>query len=222
MKRTFERKSNLPAFECELATFEHFLNEIAKEFPSGNTHLSINVKSPGENLSFKSVEEMRQYQNLPFRIGNLTVHIGDYGWEDSRSLYLGNSAFDLPKVSAEGPSEAWCAGLVEKMRLFARQHRSWYWFIKPWVVFILNTLALVALVVGLNGPSNYRIPIVGLLSLMIFWLIILYLTFSYGRIFKPFVLISGFKESWLKKHSTEITIAAAIVSALAALYTALK
>lgn len=212
----------MPAFACELATFEHFLNEMAKEFPSGNPSVSISVKMPGESLSFKSVEEMRQYQALPFRISNLTVQIGDYLSKDARHLYLGNSALDLPQVSVEGSSEVWCAGLIEKMRLFAKQHRSWYWFIKPWMLMILNLSTSAAVAVGLTSPFQYRLSLLGKGSLIIFLCIVIYLCFCYGQIFKPFVLISGLKESWLKKYSTELTIAAAMVSALAALYTALK
>ncbi len=222
MKRSFERRSKLPAFACELATFENLLNEMAEEFPSKSPKLSISVSLSGEDLTFESIEEIRQYNALPSRISNLSVRLGEYAQEGTRSLSVRSGIMDLPQVYADGPSEAWCAGLVEKTRLFARHHRRWYWFIKPWVVWLLTVVTGGFLSFGATGPEKYRLSKIGLGSLLIFWLITWYLFFSYGRIFKPMVLITNLEESWLKRYSTELTIAAAVVSALATLYSAFK
>lgn len=221
MNRKFERKAKLPAFLCDLSTFENFILEMVQEFPSGSPRISISVSNPGEELSFSSIDEIRAYGKLPATVHNLNVHIGDYFNDDGRVVSL-ISGSDKAYARADGPSEVWCAGVVEKAKVFARNSRTWYWFIHPALIWALSIVAFNFMVQIVLNQKKYAYPMASIITLTIFSGITGYLFFCYGRVFRPISIVINSKDSWTKKYATELMIGAAIVSAIAALYTAIK
>jgi len=217
------------------------------EFGPRTLHVSISVDLPGQDLSFESVDEMRTYGALPASVTKLSLSIWDASPyitaltntertltvtapvppDERRHMHLHMTWSNFSYVTAEAPSEAWCAGIVEKTKTFARNQRVWYWFIKPWMVLTLSTIAGYLAIVPFNLTNfSARNITSGTFitsgTLFVFCMITAYIYFSYARVLPPFVLAIHQKESWLRKHATELTILAAAVSALAAIYTAFK
>jgi len=216
MKRSFEREAKLTAFRCDLATLESFVTDLCIEFSPDKPRISINIDS---------FEEIKALEMLPASIVTFSIVLSNYKEGNSRYIYLGKATYK-PYIKAKSSSEAWCAGIVEKTKRFAQSNRPWYWFISPWIPYSL--MLLCALILSYSGIGMIVSKQLGtmktaskLVTVLISLLLAGYLFFAYERIFSPIVLLVRSEESWIKKHSTEITIVAAIVSALATIYSAL-
>src|SRR5439155_5202286 len=124
----------LPPYRCDLPALEFFIARLLADLPSERKSAKITAKLRGQTLESETVEELRQVPDLPSVLNRITVDL--HGFQDEGGSYFiefGPSfAGSGATVIATGPSAAWCAGAVEEVTSFAREHKNWYWFLRAW------------------------------------------------------------------------------------------
>lgn len=218
MKRSFERDRELPRFRCAPPALESFVEDVRDAFRDGEPRFSITVELNGETAEFEAFGELRAATFLPTEVRRFSLHVSDWSRDRHRSFRLWARGAGNPKASAEGDSDAWCAGLVELSRAFASRHRVWYSFIPPWLFgFLLAAFGTVPWIASSLFGTEILSSWSRAVAFLIAWGLLLYLWISSSRIFPSAVLVLQPEEKWIKRYSVEITVIAAAISAVAAI-----
>lgn len=103
----------------------------------------LTITNAGEQITFESIDELTSYAQLPDLV---------YGYKLFTYVTVAHhitidSLGSAPKVHAAGPTVAWCAGAVDMVATFAKNHRQWYWWLSAAPLFWV-TLGLLIL-----GPA---------------------------------------------------------------------
>jgi hypothetical protein len=222
MERRFERDANLPAFGCDLASLEALHDEVQKSLGVDPelARTRIDITLSGEELSFESFSELTAYGGLSDTITDFYMRVGLRAMtlEQRDFTVSAKSSWSTCTCRAVSTDVAWCAGTVDIGRDFARRNRRWYWWFRgPLLATALQGIPVALLIVAL------QLTIVGVPMPWPRWLAMGIGVIATAAIFWrqvtlfPFVtVVVRQKESWFKRHSTEINIAAAVIAALAA------
>ena len=117
MKREISREKNVDAFSINLDELERFCKKIASRFPqSDDVSFSINVDLENERLTFDSVDELKEFDELSKSINSF--HIFFLSRSFNKNIHLRSSRFSLlglgqASISATANSEGWCADVIE-------------------------------------------------------------------------------------------------------------
>ena len=181
-----------------------------------NQYSSMSVSLPGEELSFDSIDEFLAAK-LQKPITDFKLHIR----AGEKIIYLrsGDSLNYFSKISATAPSEAWCAGAIETTMSIVQNNRRWYSGLVR-IPFGIILFGLLNLPIALSYmPSSLRLAPsmtstvawqAAIAALFLFWL------FRH-KLLPGAIIVSAPHESFFRKHSVEIGILIASISAILAL-----
>ncbi|MFZ1546775.1 MAG: hypothetical protein WAT12_06700 [Candidatus Nitrotoga sp.] len=130
MKREVERKQQLPAYSLTIAELEVLIERLRALFTEPeNVRYSIDIELKSEKLTFDSIGELKAYAPLKGRVTEFYVRL----YHSPRSIRISTIGMPFDRrssVSADGESEAWCAGAIETVQSFVQSHKLWYhWFV---------------------------------------------------------------------------------------------
>ena len=219
--RQIEREKTLPAFSCDVDEFGQLIAAIQSHFTSP-TLTSIALAYEKETSSYSSTGEIHDALYLPSSVSDLHLMIwSNEGPRRQISLTI-DTMIGRVKLRATSDSTAWNAGATEIALDFARRHRLWYgsWRWLAWLlllgmflVVLITTSRYVALPLWLRGVMFSMIGLIATAAAI--WV---------GPRILPAcqLVIRREKESWLKSHTTELTLSlsfiAIVTSALAWLF----
>jgi hypothetical protein len=213
MKREVRREAKLPAFSITLAELELLWGKLVALFdtPEG-IYAMIDVTLPSEQLEFRNVEELRNYNALPSQITSFWISLS----KGERSVNIRMGSFLIrPEVSAKAESEVWCAGAVECVMTFAHAHKLWYnWFLAVpvgWALVLVGNIPISMLTLSSKGTHIERTFILAWLAILA-TLGILYVAKS--RLLPPGVIQVSTSEGILKRRAPELALLLALVSAI--------
>ena len=213
MQRQVERERVLPAFSLGLGDFEVLIKRLLALFDAEDVYVSINITLKGEELTFKSVEEIKEYAALKGTVGTFSIWISAGNKRISlRSRLLFGQ---MPTISAVADSEAWCAGATETAYSFLVAYRRWYsWFIAApigWLLLILGNTPIVAILVL---PKGTPVPKPILIAWLAAVLVLIVLFISRSTLLPAATLRITEEDSFVNKHAAELSLVIALVSAL--------
>lgn len=227
MNRRVSRKKDLDSFSIYIDILSNLLDKLLELFnKKKDLEVSITFELKEEILNFDSVEEIRQYaeqnRSFPKRIHKygLSVHgyspFGDGGWSyvDIHS----DIVEDIMCIRATSDSEAWCAGVIDTVTSFLRQHRVWYYFLYRIKVLWVLGICLLSLLIFkfLDFLKLLESGIGTVIGTIIAWLILLSLIISIilpvlkARIPHSEIRISE-QEGFLRRRYREILIPIGII-----------
>lgn len=208
MKETFERKPDLPPFRIDLADLEVLCEKIRKQFPEKHD-LDIYLKIGTRSLHAYSLKELRTAPELPKTVYHFYIRL--HSWEPPRNctIYAYQQQFGHPWVLVEGDDETWCAGMVDLVQTFTRNHRRWYSTLRGWplltVAFFSPAVLGILEWTGTISKSAY-------LASMAPWGMFLFLWFARPYLLPAGTLVIRREDSFWKRHVLELTLWVTIIS----------
>lgn len=215
MERTVERERKLTAFEIDLGDLEALVQRLYQLFREEDYIVcKIDIPLKQEYLSFKSVQEIKEYGLLKGRINKFYIRIFDHHCR-SISIRSGGEIIFLSSVSVSSESEAWCAGAIETISSFLHTRRVWYhWFI-TWP---FTLLALILVGIPYAFEKYAQKDVLQNKPFAIGWLIILILFFilslAKGKLLPAATLNISNEEGFLRRRAPELTLVIALLSAV--------
>lgn len=211
MKRSYERSTKLTAFKCDLSEFESLVDEVWASLDRETRRFSLSVTVlGGEQIEFDSFDEVRNSTTLPARINRLQVFLFESPRNRSWSFYTWTGS---PRLHVNGDSAAWCAGMSERARDFAKRHRVWA---RPFIEWF-SLIATGAMAFVSATPTGRALGWRWTSPQIIATAIILYLYLSRNRLFPAFAVELRKEETALTRHGPTIALVAGIISAAAAI-----
>lgn len=212
MKRDFRRQRRLTPFKCDLATLESFMGRLSLQFPKGEARVEFSVDLPEQQIEAYSITELREAEDLPSTITKVQIVMYGDSAEGEYYLNIGEpGSFSRPSAKATGPTAAWCAGVVEEVRDFAKRNRSWYWFLRSWMFYVVFFLIGPVLQWGGPHPSTATLA-VGIGALVVF----LFLSVSFDRYF-PTITIRLRERSQMRDRGPALSFAGGVLALVAVL-----
>ncbi|OYY95352.1 MAG: hypothetical protein B7Y41_02295 [Hydrogenophilales bacterium 28-61-23] len=215
MKREVERERELPAFSLSIGELEALWARLAALFDDpADIYSSIDVRLPGEQIEFASLEELKQYAALPPRITSFYIRLRK--GERRVSIRSGKYwATTNAKVSASSETEAWCAGAIETVYSFVQSHKVWYhWFLSApvgWALVLVGNAPWLASAFMPKG-SKIEMPIVIGWAGIVATLLILY--FAKERVLPAGIIQVADRDGFIQKHVAELSLGIAVISAI--------
>lgn len=215
MERKVDRERKLSAFEIDLGDLEALLQRLCQLFDSqAVVRCKIEISLKQESLTFKSVDEIKEYGALKGSVAKFFIRIFDMNCR-SISVSSGCRIFYQATVSANAESEAWCAGAIETVTSFLQTKRVWYhWFAAwPYTVLILIMAGIpyaIGKIIEKDFFKNKSFAIGWLITMLLFAI----LSISRERFFPAGSLTITSDESFLRRKASELTLIIAIISAL--------
>lgn len=218
MKRKIDRQHSLPPFACDFPSLDVLISELSRHFGDNDLQITIDIKLPNQELSFASVDEILGHCNLlPDSAQQIWIHMNQ--WKPAwRQLTVTSYHGDSPIIIVKSDDVGWAAGATEIVRDFALRHKRWYAPLRPWLIWLIGVV-LGILPAGLkytnvtNGMKGGLELVIWLLGWALIWSVFL----RYRQLFPPFELLVRPKSSWLRKYFNEITVVAAVITAMAAI-----
>jgi hypothetical protein len=214
MKREVERQKPLPAFRLDVVELGLLVTKMLALFDEpSEVRCSISVELPAETLEFSNFDEMKEYRGFPESIKKFSVWLS----QGSRrvSIHAGQIGGYRPKVSAQSEFEAWCAGAVETVFIFASSHKVWYhWFAAAPIGLFLAALMVGTQFVAIFVPKEAKVPPAAVVGWLLLAGISALLVMLRPKLFPAAVITIRQSESWFKRHVAELSLVVAILSAL--------
>jgi hypothetical protein len=215
VKKTFERRRNLPSFRLELADLEALCSRVRDLFGAGaRVELRLSVRLPRQEFVFEKLSEIRECKELPpsLRDFDLYVYVSESGDERRLTMSSCSSMGSPGYVRATGPDEAWCAGAVEVVHQFVSQFRVWYTWFRGWVLGIMVACVVFApwlpiLLTPLGLTSEQVLKGVDRVYLLVAFVVLWTLFGFRGRLLPSGVLFISTKERWWRRYMPEMTFA---------------
>lgn len=211
VKETFERRRALPAFRIDLADLEVLCVKLRKQFPEKHD-FTVYLKLGTRTLYASGVDELRTAPELPKTAYHFYIQL--QSWEPHRNctIYAYQQQFGQPRVLVEADDETWCAGMVDLVQTFTRNHRRWYSALRGW------PLTIMALVVPnvfnvINWIVNFSESISLAAVAPMFMFLVLWIARPY--LFPAGTLAIRSEESVWKRHVPELSLLVAIISLVA-------
>lgn len=214
MKREVERERKIPAFSIGIGELEVLWGRLTALFENHEKiYSSIDIQLPSETLEFSNIEELKQYSNLKGEIRKFSLTLSRSG----RRISIRSSGFFEPQavVRTTAETEAWCAGAIETAYSFLQSHKVWYhWFVSApigWILIFLANIPTAAVLLLPKGSTIDKIAYIAWLATLIA-LGILYV--FRGKLFPAAVLRITDEESFIRRHSAELSLVIALLSAV--------
>jgi hypothetical protein len=206
----------LPAFSLDLGEFELFITRIIGLYNEpASVHIIITVELPSESLQFSTMEEMRQYRDLPERITLFSVYVS--AMDEVVAVYSGRvHTYPVrPYVIATSGSEAWCAGAVETVYQFIQNHKLWYhWFVSApmgWIVWFLFCIPSLAI---WFAPTSFQLVLAVILGWYGMCLTLFLLYINREKLLPASTLHIAERQGFIRAHIAELSLAVAVLSAI--------
>lgn len=220
MIREIRRETTAPAFSLDLAELDAIINRLRELFDEDHdgdnpVRISISLDLKNENLTFESVDEIRNYPELKGAVPNFDLSLSQ-GWVETKRIsirsYKNSAFFFKPSVWITGRDEAWCAGSMEVVMSQLRSHKAWYSFLLSGpVVFVLMVYLFLGpgLITSTSTDLINAWTATGLGLALLLWLC---LFFFRDRIFPANILNVSDTQGVIRKYAVELTLAMAFIS----------
>lgn len=213
MRREVRREAKLPAFSLTLVELELLWSRLTALFdtPEG-IYGTIDITLPSEQLEFRSVEELKNYNALPPQITRFWIRLA----KGERNVNIRMGQFlSRPEVSAHAETEVWCAGAIECVTTFTRAHKLWYsWFLAMplgWALVLISNVPTIVLALLPKGTQMER-------PLFLAWLAILatlgVLYVARSWLLPSCVIQVSTTEGIFKRRASELSLLIALISAV--------
>ena len=117
----------------------------------------IDVKIQNEKIEFRSIDDFMAYDG--FNVNLTDFYLSMSSGEKRIGIYTSKILNRIATVSVSSDDELWTAGATETIRNYLTNHKVWFsWIVRLPLMSVLITLILIAMVVGLNLPKDYKIP----------------------------------------------------------------
>lgn len=215
MKREVERERKIPAFSIGVGELEVLWGRMVALFDDPKkVYGSITITLPSEKLEFDDIEELKKYPNLKGRITKFSFYLSQ-SQSGRRVSMWSSSLFDSQStISATGESEAWCAGAIEAVYSFLQSYKVWYrWFVAApvgWFFIVLGNAPILALLALPKGTKIDNTAFIGWLAILV---TLGFLYIFKGKLFPASTLRVTNEESFIRRHSPELSLIIALVSA---------
>ena len=213
MKRTTSRRQTLPAFRLTVGEAEVLERELRTLFQREvNSHFSITMGS--DECRFATVDEIRGAANtLPAVVHDFAFWVSG-GIEDHRYVLFSSSG--RPSVSVQASDYGWCAAVVATCQRATQRSKRWYSALRAWHFFILAMTA--GLLPGVPLSFVKGKVVVGPMGALA-WLLLWVIFFAFNRVFPPASLVIREEESWVKRHTPELTLLLSLAALVVAVLT---
>lgn len=216
MKRTVERKIELPSFSLGLNDLEALWGRAQSLFDSQHTiYSTLRIPLPGEELRFDSVDELRAY-DLRGEITDFSLHFSQGG---NRSVSVRRSSFftsDKFSVVAESDVESWSAGATDTIYSFLTKYKTWHHRIQN---FPLGTVMVVGgnipLVISTLFKDQYQIGASIIFPYYMALVLMSILYFKRARWFPSASIRISEEVTPLKKYESELKLVGGAIAWLA-------
>ena len=148
MKRNVTKQKSFSPFIINLNELGNLCSKLAKEFDDeNNVRTYIEVKLPGESLSFDSTEDFKNYDRPQRRLRKFSICMsqGDNYFLINKGVLQGDY-----HIYSSSNKDSWCAGVIEVADKFMRDHRVWYFFVHKLIfkifVSVLPSLIVLSLI----------------------------------------------------------------------------
>jgi hypothetical protein len=200
----------------QLGDFEALIEKLKAHFPENDkVRTSISVDLPEESLTFKSIDEMREYKALPDRLTQFTFYL-------SASRQAIRLSHVIRRIKAEGPAEAWCAAVVEEGAAYIGSFRVWYSWLRAsveslsaWI--LVSSVPWLGFVAISRSAAPLRTKVVVLISLFAVWILVGLLVLKPDRMFPVATLVVRDRGSWLRNHNPELALLIAFLALVVAI-----
>jgi hypothetical protein len=219
VKRHISRERSLPAFSVTIGELEVLWSRISALFGENEgIYGSIEIVLPAETLTFNSAQELRESGLLRGRITNFRLWMS-LGVKNV-SVRIPSAVASRAQVSAEGETEAWCAGAVETVYSFLAAHRVWYhWFAGVPIYGIILIMTFATWVMTAALPDNVRLPGAFVASWLAALLALVFVLVFRSRLLPAAAIQSQSDDSFLRRHLGEISLVIALLSLIVGLLT---
>jgi hypothetical protein len=121
-------------------------------------------------------------------------------------------------ISATADTEAWCAGAVETARAFLFTYRPWYhWFLSLPLGWMLLILFNAPMIYSWFLPKGEKLEALLLWAWLIAFSVLGFLWAFRAQLFPSSQLVVTEDETWIRRHSAEISLVMGVVSAILAI-----
>jgi len=217
MKRTTSRRQMLPAFRLTVGQAEILERELRSLFQGEvGSHFSITLDA--DEYRFDTADEIRgAAATLPAVVHDFSLWVSAWPADDR---YVSLSASGRPSVSVQASDYGWCAAVVATCEKATRQYKRWYSSLRAWHFWVLATAA--GLLPGALATFFKAKVVVGLMGTLA-WLLLAALLwvifFAFNRVFPPASLVIREQESWVKRHTPELTLVLSLAALVVAVLT---
>jgi hypothetical protein len=219
MKRSVRRESDLPSFSLSRSDVELIWRRLQPLLVDAeHAHVWLDIEFENERITLESVEELAT-ASFPSGVStNFTLHC--HALEHSLHLYTALHAGATPKLVVTSQSEVWAAGAREVVLTVINQNKVWHHWLRPNFVALLLFLGTALATFSVAVLKARNLPHVGVAAAGAIGtlLVLTLLYFGRSRILPMATLRLSEQENFWRRHSVEITLAAAIVSALLTAY----
>lgn len=146
--REIRRTRRLDGFTVSAGDLKELCSRLASAAGDGlGAYTRIEFELPNETVKLSAESLDEEVKEIPAsRVTKFRISGGKPG--SFFMLNSGEGAFDgCPEIYASSDSEVWCAGVNEVASSHLRNHRSWYYWILRWFVWL-------PLVLGTSGGLN--------------------------------------------------------------------
>jgi hypothetical protein len=204
--KTVSRSAKLPALKFDPTTLEMLVNKLLSTmFIDGKPSLSIVLRTYNHTYDFDSIGDLKNNLiKLPNVVSNVSIAIYDYTLR--RHCHLSRS-FSHVAVSAESNNDTWCVDVINVFKLFSTENKSWYSFIKIWMLWIVATALCTLSVVYVVKTNNVYFIIVAVFC----FLTNILSSWFFDDMLPPTKMIIRNESSFFKKYTSEISAISAII-----------
>jgi len=168
----------------------------------------------------KNPAELASATDLPSSTQKFSLHIS--APETNESFYLSLDAPFTRHCAITGPEGSWCASVVHEVERFFEQTKRWYWWIRYYRLGLISWMVFVVLITLMSfGTIKFQTN-AARGGLLVFIGTATFLYFVWDWLFPWVTLQLKDQETFYKKYQTEITLAAMVISAAAALIAVFK
>lgn len=214
MKREVSRDKYLPAFALNIDDLEILLSRLLTLFNEVDTiYTSIKPDLRRETLIFKNVEEIRENNGLRGQIKNFSLYLS----QDDKSILVRSGWLldSRPSVSTSSSNEAWCAGAVETISSFFQSKHQWYFWFVSWAIGPISiAFSSIPLLAKVLLPRAFHLQGLALYSWTLLVIVLMFLYLAKDSLLPSASIIITQEDSFLRRHSGELSLLVAIVTVI--------
>jgi hypothetical protein len=208
MEQTFQRTRELQAFRLDIPALDAFCTKIAAELGERVT-LHLDITLPDRHINTDDFEELAAAKDLPPSVTQFRLAIFDDTMQ--RRFTLQTYRQSDTEIRVEGPTEAWCAGVIEVAATTLAQYRTWYAWLRTDVAAGLIGLPIAAAFVAATVWQGWQNEITGIALGLLF----VALLAAKHSLLTPAVLQLRPGRTFLDKYGGALTLTLAALSFLA-------